>query len=179
VTTSGTRHVELYVRSLAPRQARQQQDAVIDRLVDLEREGRIDEFTLLVWGRQVPASPARTRTDAGLFALNRIAVFTEWADGNGYSVDEQFQRRTVDSTITDETYQVVTVPVMTLAAYRDEDLQFVAPVSGPDGDVTVQDRLAELATDATPTVDSLDQAYASPPRGLTLVDPAEAGPDSH
>jgi len=170
--TDGT-HVELYVRSLLPRHAQHQQEAVVERLLSLEADGPLDDLQIVVWGRQAPASPADTRTDAGLFALNRVAVFTKWAERNGFSVDAQFDQRSVDSTMADERYRAITFPMMTLAEYRDRDLTFVAPVEDGPETISVPDRLDTIeAADgsATETTEPLEESYAQPPPAVTLDD---------
>ncbi|WP_136716294.1 HTH domain-containing protein [Halorientalis salina] len=168
--------VELYVRSLLAGQARSQQDEAIERLAALEDAGVIDESQLVIWGRQAPASPAEARTDAGVFARNRVTVFSEWASANGLSVEEQFQRRTVDSAISGETYRAVRFPVMTLAEYHGKDLTFVAPANGPETTYAVQDRLDTIEMESRPAdrngeFQPIEQAYAEPPHQLTLTDP--------
>lgn len=178
MTTEESVQVELYVRSLLAEQAQSQQDEVIERLTALEEDGVIDEFQVVVWGRQAPASPAKARTDAGVFTLNRVAVFSEWAAANGLSVDENFERRNVESRIIDESYQAIRFPVMTLAEYHDQDLAFVAPATGSDVTHSVQDRLDTIESrgqtaDVTEEFDTLDRAYSEPPRQLTLAEPDE------
>lgn len=168
--------VELYVRSLLAEQARSQQDEVIDRLNALEDDGAVDEFQVVIWGRQAPASPAQARTDAGVYMLNRVAVFSEWAAANGLSVEEHFEHRSVESSIADESYQAVRFPVMTLAEYHGRDLAFVAPATGQDTTHSVQERLDRIETVDRPEeriidFESLDRAYSEPPRQLTLADP--------
>lgn len=173
--------LELYVRSLLAEQAHTQQDDVIERLTALESTGVIDEFQIVVWGRQAPASPAQARTDAGVFALNRVAVFSEWGRNNGLSVDEQFEYRSVDSRILDESYQAVRFPVMTLAEYHGQDLVFVAPAGTKDTGHSVQDRLDQIEATTSPDerasdIDPLDQAYSEPPRELTMAEEDEVEP---
>jgi len=170
--------LELYVRSLLARQANSQQDEVIERLNALEAEGLVDEYQLVVWGRQAPASPAQARTDAGVFTLNRVAVFSEWAAANGLSVDEHFERRNVESSMVGESYQAVRFPIMTLAEYHGQDLAFVAPATEAETTYSVQDRLDAIeatadAEDRAAAVQTLDRAYSEPPHQLTLTDPDE------
>jgi len=179
-----TRRVELYVRSLLPGQSRERQNEIIDRLQDLEAEGVVDEFTVLVWGKHAPATPADARTDAGLFALNRVAVFTEWAEQNGLGVETHFDRRRTDSSITAESYDALTFPVMTLAEYHDDDLTFVAPATGTDHQFSVGDRVDTLAAGQTDrpsgvgegdaSLDELEHSYVEPPEELTLAPRGEA-----
>jgi hypothetical protein len=187
--------VELYVRSLLPGQARKQQDAVIDQLSNLEAAGVIDEYSVLVWGKHAPATPAEARTDAGLFALNRVAVFSEWAKQNGLSVEDHFERRTIDSDITADTYNALRFPVMTYAEYRGDDLVFVAPASGETHHFSIPDRLDALASETTvlsaedpatiggivdepAELQRLERAYTAPPRELTLAPREDAADDS-
>jgi DNA-binding Lrp family transcriptional regulator len=162
--------LELYVRSLHAGAADSRQEAAIERMRELEERGRIDGSQVLVWGDRMPGSPAEARTDAGLFALNRAAVFAEWAERNGRRID-RFEHQQVESRILGETHRTLSVPVMTLAEYAGEDLRFVAPVTGAEGTVTVLDRLDRLAGESTSTaeVESLPRTYADPPRGLALA----------
>lgn len=168
--------LELYVRSLHAGAAGPQQERAIEGLGKLATSGRIDDHRVLVWGDRMPGSPAEARTDAGLFALNRAAVFTEWATLNALAVD-RFEHAEIESHLLGERYRTLTVPVMTLAEYEGDDLRFVAPVSGPDGTVTVLDRLDQLADEADPTAgyEVLPRAYTDPPRGLTLAPPEREG----
>ena len=167
--------LELYVRSLLAEQARSQQDEIIERLEALEAEGVIDEFQVVIWGRQAPASPAQARTDAGVFVLNRVAVFSEWAAANGLSVDEHFEHRDVESSIVNESYQAVRFPVMTLAEYHGQDLAFVAPATDQETTHSVRERLAQIEAESRPAArrteyERLNRAYSEPPRQLTLAD---------
>jgi hypothetical protein len=137
--------VELHVRSLAPRAGRRRQNAVIDRLDDLESAGRIDEFAVDVWGRQVGLSSAAARTDAGRFVLDRVAEFREWADETGRSVASFFETRRVDSELSGDQYTALVLPSLTLAEYRGGDLAHVAPCSDGGEVTTVSDRIDVLA----------------------------------
>jgi hypothetical protein len=170
-----TVRLELYVRSLLASQAHEQQNAVVDRLQSLDDEDVVSDVDIVVWGRQAPASPAQARTDAGEFALNRVAVFTTWAERNGCSLEGHFEYRTIESEFRRESYRAVRFPVMTLAEYHDEALAFVAPVTTPDGPCTVQDRLDHIqrrstAADDNRSVEPLSSAYSEPPSELTLTD---------
>ena len=156
-------HVELYVRSLAPRGALDRQQSAVQLIEQLAGEGRLSTYSVHVCGREIPATPGETTTDFGAFLLNRVAVFSMWADRNGYSLGRLFDRRTLDSTITDEHRETLVMPVMALAEYEGTDLRFVAPCSVDGTSLTVRHRLNELHAgehrDATP----LPDAHAPPP----------------
>jgi hypothetical protein len=133
--------VELHVRSLAPQGGRDQQESAIERLDRLATDGRIDEFSVDVWGQQVSLSTASARTDAGRAVLDRVEAFREWADETGRSVESFFETRRVASEITDQQYVSLVLPTLTLAEYRDGDLSFVAPCSDGGTVTTVTDRI--------------------------------------
>lgn len=155
---------ELYVRSLAPRGVRPKQEAVIDSLEQLTDGGPLDGYTVHVCGKQAPATPADATTEFGTFLLNRVAVFTQWAEMNDASLGSLFQRRTVDSELTGEHGEVLDLPVMALAEYEGSALRFVTPCSGPEREWTVQQRLHALERTAEPdTSDRLPGARATPP----------------
>lgn len=153
--------VDLHVRSLAPRAGHAQQNAVIERLDELESAGQIDEFTVNVWGRQVSLSTAAAKTDAGQFVLNRVDQFREWARESGRSVDSFFETRRVQSSITDEQYAALVLPALTLAEYHDGELAYVAPCSDGDTVCTVADRIDVLeASGVTDIVETDDQRHS-------------------
>lgn len=135
---------ELYVRSLLPDGHTQQQAAVIDRLEGLSDADVLSEVTVQVIGRQIPSTPAEARTELGLFALNRVSVFQEWAKRNDCSLEPAFQVRSVDSAFSGEQYRAVVFPVQLLAEYRGSELTCVTPHTRDGETVTVRDRLAML-----------------------------------
>lgn len=154
--------VELYVRSLAPRGATDSQQAVVSNLQRLEAEEQISEYTVHVCGREIPVSPAETTTEFGEFLLNRVAVFSAWADRNDYSLGRLFDKRTLDSAFTDERRETVVLPAMALAEYEEADLRFVAPCTIDGTTVTVWDRLEELSEGMTRETTVLPDAHLSP-----------------
>lgn len=132
--------LELYVRSLLPRGACACQEAVVDRLQELAEDGAIDAFEVTVWGRGLAPSTAAA-TDAGRELLGRIERFSGWARERGLTLRPRFERRTVRSDLTDETYDAVLFPAMAVAVFRDDDLAFVAPCADGTTVYTVADVL--------------------------------------
>ena len=143
--------VDLHVRSLTPRAGNGRQEAVIERLERLADTGRIHEFNVHVWGRQVSLSTAAARTDAGQNVLNRVEMFREWAADTDRSISSFFETRRVDSRMTEESYAALVLPMFTLAEYHGGELTYVAPCTDGDDVVTVTDRLDTLEQHGTTT----------------------------
>lgn len=139
-----TPHIELYVRSLLPDGAHERQEAVIDQLDRLDREGRIDDFSVIVWGKHISRESAAAHTEAGEYILNRVAEFKQWALSNNVSLESFYQTTAVDNEVTDEAYTTMTLPVMGLAEYRSGELQHVAPCTKGEAVHTITDRLERL-----------------------------------
>lgn len=136
--------VELYVRSLSASGAQVPQESAIERLSRLEREGCVEEHTVHVWGKRICPDAAAAETDTGEFVLERIETFEEWAEREGMSVGSFFDTHEVDSSITGESYSAITVPTMTLAAFRDDRVEWVAPCTDGETVYTVDDGLDAL-----------------------------------
>lgn len=145
--------IELYVRSLLPAGAHERQEAVIEQLQRLDREDKIDDFSVIVWGKQVARDSAAAHTEEGQYILNRVAEFKQWALSNNVSLESFYQKKEVASEVTEESYTAMVLPVMGLAEYHDGELQHVAPCT--DGDVvhTIMDRLERLEAGEPPAIE--------------------------
>ncbi|PSP92979.1 hypothetical protein BRC91_11315 [Halobacteriales archaeon QS_4_62_28] len=136
-------HIELYVRSLVPDGAHTRQEAVIERLETLEREDQIEDFSVIVWGKQVSRESAAAHTEEGKYILNRVAEFKQWALSNNVSLESFYQTTEIQSEFTDD-YSAMVVPVMGLAEYSEGELKHVAPCTEGDVVHTIMDRLDRL-----------------------------------
>ncbi|EMA12759.1 MULTISPECIES: HTH domain-containing protein [Haloarcula] len=154
---------ELYVRSLLPDGHTQQQAAVIDRIKRLSDTDVLSDFSVQVIGRQIPSTPAEARTELGLFALNRVSVFQEWAKRNKCSLEPAFQVRSVDSEMSGEQYRAIVFPVQLLAEYTGSELRCVTPHTADGETVTVMDRLTMLEGEEELALSSLERASAARP----------------
>lgn len=177
-TMSGSTHpsgrrAELYVRSLLPEGSRDQWYAVYDRVDALADGGRIRDCSVQVWGKQAPATRADARTDAGVYALDRVSAFREWARKNGRSVDVAFEKRTVDSELTGDHYRSVVFPTLLLAEYRDGKLACVTPHADDGSVTTVQERLAAIENGTATEFEPVDRTPGSrgAPTRLDRTDP--------
>ena len=146
VSDTPTPHIELFVRSLLPNGAHERQEAVIDRLQRLDREDRIESFSVIVWGKQVARDSAAAHTEEGRYILNRVAEFKQWALSNNVSLESFYQTTTVDNEVTENTHSAITLPVMGLAEYVDGELRHVAPCTSGDVVHTITERVDRLET---------------------------------
>lgn len=147
-------HVELYVRSLCPSGAEHQPEQVTERLNELVEAGHIADFSIHVWGKQVPCAGD---TAVGEEIRDRIETFEAWSDRAGVSLAPSFEIREARSLLTGETQERIVLPTLCLAEFRGDDLQYVTPCV-EDGTVcTVRDRLGVLEED--PSDDGWAHAY--------------------
>ena len=123
-----TTRLELYVRSLSASEARTEQETVVEQLATLVERGLIDEYSVDVWGEELSPTGVMAETEPGQVALERVAEFRAWARETHRSLVPFFERRAVRRPLTGEWSRlIIKLPVMTLAAYRDGELTFVAP----------------------------------------------------
>lgn len=115
--TTSTYRVELFVRSLAPTGATDQQSAAIADLERLEEEGVIETYSVTVWGNRICPETAEA-TDFGRSLLEKVDRFRRWGRDNGVSLEPYFQRREIRSMV-DEPYAAIVPPLMCLAVYDD------------------------------------------------------------
>jgi hypothetical protein len=139
---SETPRVELYLRSLAPSEGRDQQEAVLQRLDELATAGRIGGVEVTVCGDCVCPSLTAADTDAGERLLRRYEAFERWAE----TADRDlvgFEERNTTSLVTDTEISGIVFPRVTLAEYRGSDLAFVAPSRNGVDTTSVLDRVED------------------------------------
>lgn len=134
---TGVPSVELYVRSLASETAARRERVAAD-LAALSERGSVDDYTVRVWGKEVPADGDHPLTD-------RVTAFREWAGERGVALVGIEERSR--GSLVDDGRPVVTLPTMALAEYRDDDLACVTPYRCGDRVVTVRDRLDAMVPD--------------------------------
>lgn len=148
--SSGSEHddvyVELYVRSLSPRESRRRIEAIVGTLDALATSDVLSGYRVLPTGTELPATPADAITEYGSYLVNRVVAFQEWATSSGRSLGSLFERRTVFSRFTHEEHDVLVFPTVVMAEYVGGDLRFVTPCHENDEHVTVRNRLETLGT---------------------------------
>lgn len=140
----GGRTVELYVRSLASREAHERQEGVIERLRDLDERGAIDGFDVVVWGRTLCRESHGARTEVGRSVVDRLDRVEEWVDGTARSIAQFCRTERLDSAITGESREVVSLPSLALAEFDGGELVRFAPCREDREVVSVSDRLLAL-----------------------------------
>lgn len=150
---STQRRVELYVRSLAPSGTRNEQDAIVERLLDLERWDVVDDVDLTVWGDAVCLDSASAQAGTGKRVAERIRDFYSWCEDRRASLDPFFAWSNVDSSISGDSFRRVVPPHCCLAIYVDDQLEEVYP-SSVEGDVrSLEDGLRSLEEDSARRLD--------------------------
>jgi len=146
-------HIELYVRSLLPDGAHERQEAVIEQLERLDREDEIEDFSVIVWGKQIARESAAAHTEEGKYILNRVAEFKQWALSNNVSLESFYQTTEVESEVTDDAYSAMVLPILGLAEYHEGELAHVAPCTKGDVVHTIADRLDGLEDGQPPALE--------------------------
>lgn len=138
--------VDLFVRSLAPIQGRERQEALLGRLEQLTTDGQVDEFSVHVWGDAVATDSALAKTDAGKGVRTLVASFRQWALAENVSVEQFFEKREVSSSMTGDSYSALTLPSVAIAEYEDGELVGMGPHDDGTDTVTVRAYLDALAS---------------------------------
>jgi hypothetical protein len=120
--------------------ANDQQNAVVDRLRELDATGRVDAYDVTVWNSRVELAGEETPAAAA-----RYREFDAWAAAEGVDIDPFFTVRERDSFV-DGTVRELILPVMCLAVHGDDGIEALAPHVRDGGTVTVRDCLADLET---------------------------------
>jgi len=135
-----TPRVELYLRSLAPTETREHQEAVVETLQSLEADGRLAGFEVALCGECVCPESSTADTAVGRRLLRRYEAFEEWADERDREL-VGFRERDTESLLTETTVTGIVFPQMVLAEYCEGRLDFVAPSRDGTDQTTVRDRL--------------------------------------
>lgn len=137
--------VQVFLRSLgAPAGCQDKQAAVFETLDRLEDAGIVSTSSVSLWGDRIYLSDRCSRTPVGEFVRGKIREFGEWA-GEREGVDLHFERRSIDSSITGESREMIRPPQVSLAVYADDSLAGVFPCSMDGEERCVTSYLHELA----------------------------------
>lgn len=148
-TCPGGCRVELFVRSDLPTPSEKRRNAIETRLQKLSRQGFIEQFETTEWEKRVPVDGCGDRVER-----NRYNEFATWARSAGVYLSPFFDTRECYSSKTGEKETQLVMPVICLAVYEGEELVRVAPFAAGPRAESVEECIAELATetDALPAV---------------------------
>lgn len=135
----GERRVELWVRAPSV-WADGGRAGLVRRLERLEAAGWLNDFAVRTWGPAVDTT--RPRTSHDVVVRNRVASFREWARRTGRALPGFETVRTSGEGRMGPEHDVVRPPAVTLAAYRDGAVEWVAPVADGAGLHTTADWVA-------------------------------------
>jgi hypothetical protein len=142
---------ELWIRSFTPVGTGGQQEAAVDRLRELEAAGRLDDLTVRMWNKQMRRNGPASYTEEGAGVFDAVDRFANWAVDNDRSLAPFFEERDQTCEFTGEHDSVLVLPNVALAEYADGELVHLTPHTDGDAQVTVAQRLDELAVDGTTT----------------------------
>jgi len=125
----------------------EQQRAILQRLESLAGTDHLDRVSRHAWMHELTPDADDEWCEHARATYSR---FFEWARENGRTLEPGFRTRIVRSIASDESYDVITFPVLCVAVYADGTLVQVAPSTDPvtDSTYTVVDCIDDLETTA-------------------------------
>ncbi|MFC7027565.1 HTH domain-containing protein [Halomicroarcula sp. GCM10025324] len=132
---------------------------VIDRLSSLRTNGVLSDFTVTTWPDEITISERNRQSEL----LETVERFEAWAADHGLSLRPPFETRTA-SLLVGKSEEVLTTPMMLVAAYEDGDLVGVYPCSDEERTWTIPEFLDTLEADYDDST-SLAGAASSLPVG--------------
>ena len=140
------RTVTLFVRADPELGCENQKQAVLDRLVELEAEGRVDDYDVNVWTKAIRIAGPLEETTYYQRVFDHFTTFQQWAVTESVALRSAFNVEAVDCEITGETYRVLSLPCLCLAVYEDDELCAVYPHTDGGTTRTIGDGLDRLET---------------------------------
>lgn len=120
--------------------------AVLDRITDLVDRGVIERYEVHVWGKAFRPDGPLDGTRYQRWVAGHLDDFREWAADNDASLAPAFCEQHVECPLSGESYDVVSLPRVCLALYRDGDLWSLAPTRDAGGVRSPRDALDDLST---------------------------------
>ena len=149
------RRLKLFLRAEPEMGAEEIKQEAVDRLVELDREGHIDEFEIGIWGKALRTGGPLAGTAYQREILTHLREFREWAARHDVSLERAFEERDVTSAVTEESYRVVDLPTICLAVYEEGTLAGVYPCHDGDRARSVLEYLESATADRTPYVSNV------------------------
>jgi hypothetical protein len=140
------RTATLFVRADPDPASEQSISTALSTLRELDAEGVVESYDVVPWGRTFSPDGPLTETAYHHRIARALAEFERWAAACEACLDWSFQARQVSSTLVDADQAAVSLPVVALGLYEDDELVRVAPTA----ETSVSAALAELAEADSP-----------------------------
>jgi hypothetical protein len=111
----------------------EQQRHVIGRIESLVERGDVDRVQRQAWAHELVPEADDDWCEEARATYSR---FWTWAREHERTLEPAFGTRTVSSMVSDDSYDVITFPVLCVAIYADGTLVEVAPSTDPETDTT-------------------------------------------
>ena len=136
--------VELWIRSFTPTAVGPHYERAFERLEYLATRSGIRTTTVGVWGKEVERSDERASVPQLRTIQRRLQSVEAWSNEVGRDIEPFFRYSRVESTITDDRYEVWRPPSLAVLEFRGDELIHVAPSRDGDRIVEPITRLDEL-----------------------------------
>lgn len=132
---SHNRRLAVYLRRPVPTETERRQSSVLGRADSLRQQELVDQIEVTYW--------SRLSTGVDLGETSNIEALERWAADNNCSLAPTFDRHDRHSAFTGDD-SVVTLPVVCVACWENDQLVGVYPHVGPCGHCTVADGLDRI-----------------------------------
>ena len=137
--------VELWIRSFTPTAVGPHYERALERLEDLAARPGIRTATVGVWGKEVERTDERASVPQLRSIQRRLECVDAWSRQVGRDIEPFFRYTRVESSITDDRYDVWRPPSLAVLEFRGDELVHVAPSRDGDRIIDAITRLEDLA----------------------------------
>lgn len=140
--------VTLFLRAHPEMGCEQRKRAVLERLDALDAAGQIQDYDVHIWSKEISVSGPLEGTSYYQHVFEHVSAFQQWARSHSVELNVAFKLQSLECEITDETFQVLTLPSICLAVYENNDLAGVYPHVDGEQVRTINDGLETLEASA-------------------------------
>lgn len=123
------RTATLFVRADPDPASEQSVSTALSTLRDLAADGAVDDYDVVPWGRMFVPNGPLTGTAYHHRIARALAEFERWAADEEACLDWSFRARAVSSSLVDADQESVSLPVVALGLYEDDELVRAAPTA--------------------------------------------------
>lgn len=122
----GRIELRLYVRSMAPHQARHCQERLVEKLFSIGSDSPRVETDVELWGPEMDVSGPEIRTTQGRHVHETVDRIRAWADRHDIELEPFFRERTISPMVGDS-YTEVRFPNYCLVVSKDDEILEILP----------------------------------------------------